>query len=211
VSAPGGPRRALGAVAALGAAVFLSLLVLLAGRAYAPLDLAVRAGVDDLRAPAAVTVVRVATEAGASWITGPAALVAVVVLVRRGRPTTAGVIAAGWIGVFAAVQLAKLALDRGRPPLADVLVDLGAYPSGHAAYVTTWVAIAAALGRGPAVVAAAVGVAILVGLSRLYLRAHWLSDVLGGWALGAAIFALCALAGAGVLRMREDTRRTDRA
>ncbi|HEV2769370.1 MAG TPA: phosphatase PAP2 family protein [Solirubrobacteraceae bacterium] len=191
----------------LGAAVFLVLLVVLAGRPYAPLDLAVQAGVDELRAPIPVTVAQVATQAGASWVTGAVALVAVVVLVRRGRTTTAGVIAVGAIITFVAVQLAKLTLDRERPSLADILVvaDLGSYPSGHAAYVTVWVVIAVTLGRGrSAVVIAAVALAILVGLSRLYLRAHWLSDVLGGWGLGAAIFALCALAGAGVLRMRED-------
>jgi membrane-associated phospholipid phosphatase len=28
-----------------------------------------------------------------------------------------------------------------------------------------------------------------VGLSRIYLRAHYLSDVIGGWALGAGIFS----------------------
>ncbi len=186
---------ALGAVAALGA--LPRPAGGLAGRTHVPLDLAVQAAVEDLRAPALVAVARVATEAGASWTTGPAALVAVVALRRRGRPTTARVIAAGWIITFVGVQSAKLALGRGRPQLAEVLIDLGSYPSGHAAYVITWVAIAVAFGRGrPAVVVAAGVVAILVGLTRLYLRAHWLSDVLGGWGLGAAIFALCALAGA---------------
>ena len=38
---------------------------------------------------------------------------------------------------------------------------------------------------GPDVIAAA------VGLSRVYLRAHYISDVVGGWALGAALFAAC--------------------
>jgi len=214
VSLPGGPRRALVAVAALGAAVFLALLVVLAGRTQAPLDLAVQAGVEDLRAPAWVTMARVATQIGASWVTGPAALVAVVVLMRRGRARTAGVLAVGWILTLVAVQLFKLAVGRARPPLAEVmaLVDFGSYPSGHAAYATTWVAIAVAFARGrPGVVVAGVVVAVLVGLSRAYLRVHWLSDVLGGWGLGAAIFALCALAGAAVLRVRDDASpRIDR-
>jgi membrane-associated phospholipid phosphatase len=36
----------------------------------------------------------------------------------------------------------------------------------------------------------ALGIAAAVGVARVYLRAHWWSDVAGGWGLGAAVFAL---------------------
>jgi undecaprenyl-diphosphatase len=36
----------------------------------------------------------------------------------------------------------------------------------------------------------ALGVAAAVGVSRVYLFAHWWSDVAGGWGLAAGIFAL---------------------
>lgn len=39
-------------------------------------------------------------------------------------------------------------------------------------------------------VTVALSVAILVGLARLSLAVHWLTDVLGGWALGVLWFAV---------------------
>jgi hypothetical protein len=45
-------------------------------------------------------------------------------------------------------------------------------------------------GQRVTVWAAAVLITLLVGFSRLYLGAHWLTDVLGGYALGAAWTAL---------------------
>ena len=71
-----------------------------------------------------------------------------------------------------------------------------AYPSGHAAYATAWVAAAVVLTRRLRLVASgslvfiSLAIAAAVGVSRVYLRAHWWSDVAGGWGLGAGIFAL---------------------
>jgi undecaprenyl-diphosphatase len=52
----------------------------------------------------------------------------------------------------------------------------------------TWLALALLLApvRRTAAVALAVTLAVAVGLTRLVLHVHWPSDVIGGWAFGAA-------------------------
>jgi undecaprenyl-diphosphatase len=74
-------------------------------------------------------------------------------------------------------------------------------------YVAVAVAIARALpnwaGR-TALVTAGLVLAVAIGLSRVYLRAHYLSDVLAGWGLGSAIFALCGMIAVIVAFMRQN-------
>ena len=71
------------------------------------------------------------------------------------------------------------------------------YPSGHTAYAVTWVACAAVLVRAGsgwaarfAAVTVAIGIVVVVGLTRVYLSVHHFTDVLGGAALATALWAL---------------------
>ena len=99
------------------------------------------------------------------------------------------------------MHVTKGAYDRPRPIDPVTRGARGsAFPSGHSAYATAWVACAIALSRALptlgtrfSIVVTATIVAAVIGTSRLYLRVHWLSDVLAGWGLGAAIFATCGI------------------
>jgi membrane-associated phospholipid phosphatase len=90
------------------------------------------------------------------------------------------------------VELQKDLIARVRPdPLGwlDTVTSLS-FPSAHAANSTiAWLGLALLAApprlRAPAV-AAATATALLVGLTRLILAVHWPSDVIGGWAFGAA-------------------------
>jgi undecaprenyl-diphosphatase len=75
-------------------------------------------------------------------------------------------------------------------------VTLAAFPSGHATDAAAFFAaasltLAITIVRRPVARVVLVGTAlvltVLVGVSRLVLAVHWLSDVVAGWALGTAI------------------------
>ena len=116
----------------------------------------------------------------------------------------------GWHVALAVAPLASLVLanlastatkalfDRERPPVAlrAIKVTQAAFPSGHATdaaafflAVSLTLAITIARHRSTRALLVATGLflAALVGLSRLVLGVHWLSDVVAGWALGSAI------------------------
>jgi undecaprenyl-diphosphatase len=90
---------------------------------------------------------------------------------------------------------------RVRPTFDPAAAGLGpSFPSGHSATSAAFYAAAAlVLGRfapRPArvtLIALAVAIAAAVASSRVLLDLHWLSDVVGGLALGWAWFALCAV------------------
>jgi membrane-associated phospholipid phosphatase len=143
----------------------------------------------------------VVTLAGNSVVLVVAVTVIGILLLRRTRPNEAAVIALAFGGAALVNGLLKLAFHRPRPELAFDHLDTYSFPSGHAAVSTaTFTTIAYLLGRRyrsasqRALIAFATVVTILlVGFSRLYLGAHYLSDVLAGISFGLAWASLCLL------------------
>lgn len=188
------------ALVATGGYAFAALLIVLTAQAHAPLDQEAMAIADGLRSGVTTQLARIATQAGTSVVVGPAIVLTALVLLVRRHFADAAVLVSGALLTFAAVHLTKAALDRSRPDLTLIETQFAAYPSGHAAYAVGWIAIAVALWRAipwvggrVAVVVAAVVLAVVVGLTRIQLRAHYLSDVVGGWGLALSLFALCAI------------------
>jgi undecaprenyl-diphosphatase len=115
--------------------------------------------------------------------------------------------------------LAKALVGRSRPPSALALGDFGgmAFPSGHALQATAvWgmlaVLTAAGASRGRTkmlVRSAGAVVAVMVGASRVYLGAHWLTDVMGGWVLGATWLAALIVAARALERTQPPERSAE--
>ena len=133
-------------------------------------------------------VVRVVTEIGSYPVVVLVALVGAMLAARSGRTDTALALAVGVVLLILAVTATKQIWDRPRPVGRFYDPHGHSFPSGHSAYVITWIAAAAAVG-GRRLIVAALSVAVAIGVCRLYLHVHYLTDVLGGYALGVAIFA----------------------
>jgi undecaprenyl-diphosphatase len=156
---------------------------------------------DDLRAPWLDTVAKIVTNLGLIAVVGSALLLAAWLLVRRRHRLYAAALVAGGALAWVSVWITKTLVDRPRPPHPLVATSGQSYPSAHAANSVGWLALAIALtvvipNRAARVASVTVGalLAVLVGLSRIYLRAHYASDVLAGESLAVAMYALAALA-----------------
>ena len=116
-----------------------------------------------------------------------------IALLTAGAPITGAIL----------VALLKLQFGRVRPTLVDPLVyeHSPSFPSGHAAnsaivYLTLAVLLMRVERRTTTkiyILAAAITITTLVGISRVALGVHWPSDVLGGWLFGTSWACLCAL------------------
>ena len=102
--------------------------------------------------------------------------------------------------------------DRTRPPGSLVATSGASFPSGHAiaasvTVVAAVIALATAGRRRTWWGAAAVAFSIVMGLSRAYLAAHWLSDATAGILLGTSCALVTALTADQFQRRRNRRQR----
>ena len=217
-------RRAIGwSAVLLGAMIFVFAAVGRHPPGLAPktnlpfvgeFDLSVYHWMDDIRNGVLTLLARFLSVLGGGAATIPLRITVAVWLAFRRRWRAF----ASWVITWAAAELilsaAKTFFHRGRPPFPLVDVNGFSFPSGHAvAGAATAVALVLVLlPAGPARRRwefVAIGFAFVMALSRVYLNAHWFSDVVAGVLLGAGV----ALGSAGLVTEVRDValRRKARA
>jgi membrane-associated phospholipid phosphatase len=186
--------------------VVLAVLAFLTRRwaAVQHLDNAVATWSLDHRNPASTSALKAVTQLGNVRLVIALGLVLAVADLILARGRWAPLFLAVAVGGTEAVSIGvKELVDRARPTIFPDTVTLGpSFPSGHSAMAATFYAATALVigrwirGRPLArqlLPSAAAAIAVAVAASRVLLDVHWLSDVVGGLALGWAWFALVSV------------------
>ncbi|KQZ50462.1 acid phosphatase [Rhizobium sp. Root149] len=126
---------------------------------------------------------------------------------------TACSILGGWL-VSTAL---KVIIARPRPDIVPHLVDVRdlSFPSGHAMLsAVTYLTLGALLARTQTtratrlfMIAAALFLTLIIGLSRIFLGVHYPTDVLGGWCAGATWAVGCALVARSFVSAKPEPQR----
>ena len=150
------------------------------------------------RAPPLTSIAKVFNVLGLVYVTLPVRIALAGFLALRRRWWHLAAFASAIVLSEALIGPLKGIYDRTRPPGSLVATTNASFPSGHAiaASVTVIAAVIALVppGRRRALWgAAAVAFSIVMGLSRAYLAAHWLSDATAGILLGTSCALVTAL------------------
>lgn len=188
-------KKKRGVIFAGGLVLFVLLAILMVTGNLQWFDDPIREWVYSIRNPALTEVLKVITYMG-NWQT--ITLLCIVLLLFRKTRLRYGVpVSAGAIFVTIFNRIIKLIFKRPRPEESLHLIEEGGYSftSGHS--ITSMVVFGLLIylvrkyvrnRKAANILTAALAVPwIFIGLSRIYMGVHFPSDVLAGWALGAAV------------------------
>lgn len=156
------------------------------------------------------------TSLGGISVLGLFALIVIVFLLSQRKWLSSLLLVVGLAGGVALSEGLKAVFERARPPATMQAVETinASFPSGHALLSTVfYLSVAVMLTRAfprerfkVFVLGVGILLALLVGLTRIYLGAHWATDVFAGWAVGAAWAMVLWLVAYGVARWQKRHR-----
>ena len=189
-------RRAAVACVVVVVLVFLVAAWFARREEFSDLDRGARTLVREGRAQALERPMRTLSVVGSGYVLLPVTLVCAAVLWRRRQQAMALALLVVGAAAPLALALTKWLVDKPRPTLRGY-----GFPSGHVFGVTVFVVVGVYLlwrfdlSRRGQRLARAVGIVFIVavGYSRLFVNAHWLSDVVGGLLAGLAFGVVAML------------------
>ena len=156
--------------------------------------IAVIRGLQHFETPLLTGIMRFITTAGSEY-----AYLALIPLVywcvdeRRGFRLALGILFSAWINGFVKVSLKQPRPYQLDPSVGRVTENSYGIPSGHSQISATLWGMVALEVRRPWALAVAILAPLVIGFSRIYLGAHFPTDVFAGWILGALIVGLYGL------------------
>ena len=174
-------------------------------------DASMHTWMDDIRATPLTWLARGLSVIGSGVVTIPLRAAATIFLLWRRRVRQAIAFVLTWITAEITIELLKNWFHRGRPPGALVETVGYSFPSGHAVAASA-TAVALVLAFFPPGERrrhwewGAVAFSFVMAFSRVYLSAHWFSDVVAGTLLGSGIAIFWAAA---VTEMRDVMFRSE--
>jgi undecaprenyl-diphosphatase len=202
------PRGLAPLVTVTAAALVFAVLLVLVRLQWAPLESADHGAATDLNRliagnATAVSVVKAVTWLGSGGVLWTVTLAAAVILAIRRRWRLAVYLLATGAGALVLDPVLKSLVGRLRPvvphPIAHGNGD--SFPSGHSfgsivcygAVLLVFLPVARGRWR-PAFIAVIATLVAVIGISRILLGVHYLSDVAGAWALGVTWLGTAAFA-----------------
>lgn len=165
-------------------------------------DRGVTLAVRELQSPGNDRIAEGVTFFGSHVFIIPATILITAGLWRKGHWISAVLFSGSVVGGFGLNALLKIAFARQRPDLWPALVTEKTYsfPSGHATMGTVFygglAAVVLHLSRRPVIRDAALVFAttaiLMIAASRVYLGAHWTTDVTGGILVGLFWVSVCS-------------------
>ncbi len=155
-------------------------------------DLSVYHWVDDIRSAPLTFVARALNVIGSGIVTIPLRIGVAVWLAIRTRWRALAVWLGAWATAEVALTVTKSYYHRGRPPVSLVETIGFSFPSGHAVAGASIAVALVLILMAPGAERrrwewAAAAFAFVMGSSRVYLGAHWFSDVVAGVLLGSGV------------------------
>jgi undecaprenyl-diphosphatase len=159
---------------------------------FIKLDVLVNAKIALLQAPLLTKIMLVITSIGSTAGLVILSVIAFALLAYKKRWLNALLLMISMLSGLGAELLIKLIVHRLRPENALVQASGYSFPSGHATMAMLFFLLLIYFFRYDiknklwkhVFIISCISIALLIGFSRIYLNAHWLTDVIGGFALG---------------------------